>query len=146
MSSAHTTVQEELEALKGGDQKIHAENVVKWAQSHKQSALYREFEWDNSEAAQQYRLGQARRLIQLHIVDSGGERAAISLSIDRGKGGGYRMISDVARTKRLREVMLLDALAELRRIRRKYDRLSELAKVFSAIDEVDKKHGSSKAA
>lgn len=134
-------LRQELEALKGKDEKIHAEEVVEWACKHKQSALHREFEWDDSEAARQYRLSQARRLIALHIIDAGGERKAISLSIDRATGGGYRMVNDVLRRKNLRQIMLTDALAELRRVRQKYQKLSELAAVFEAIDAADKRHG-----
>lgn len=138
-------IEKELDALKSRGV-IHPEKVVEWAQKHPASALHGEFEWDDSEAAVQYRIWQARRLIALHIVTETGERKTISLSIDRSNGGGYRDIEDVARAPDLRAVMLADALADLRRVQAKYRQLKELAGVFEEIERADKKHGRKKAA
>ena len=62
--------------------------------------LHRHFEWDDSEAAKQYRREQARSLIQkckIVVLDSTPTqvRAFISLPSDRESGGGYRMVAHV---------------------------------------------------
>lgn len=133
-------IQTELAQIKGGDPLLRPAAVVEWARSNADSALHGCFEWDDNAAAHQYRIWQARTLISLHIITDRGERKSVSLSIDRKKdGGGYRDVEDVMREPGLRNVMLQDALLELRRVRNKYQALKELARVFDEIDKADKK-------
>lgn len=136
----------ELEALRDEDGLIHPERVVAWAQEHAESALHSQFEWDDNKAAEEYRLWQARRTIAIHVVTQEGERRLISLSIDRISGGGYREVEDVMRRKDLREVALQDALADLRRIRAKYQHLKELAEVWGAVRRAEEQHAPQVAA
>lgn len=131
-------IQRELQIVKGNQETLKPSAIVEWAAKHKNSALHGCFQWDDTEAARQYRIWQARSLISLHIVTEGGERKTVSLSIDRKmKGGGYRDIDDVVRQPELRRVMLDDALAELQRIREKYKSLKELARVFDEIEKLE---------
>jgi hypothetical protein len=131
-------IQEELALVKGDKAILNASDVVDWAQSHESSALHKCFEWDDSTAARQYRIWQARSLIALHIVTEKGERKMVSLSIDRTNGGGYREIDDVMREPGLRNILLQDALLELRRVKHRYNSVKELAKVWGEIDLADK--------
>lgn len=130
-------IHNEIVALRKTDGLIHAEDVVAWAKNNPESALHKQFEWDDSEAAKEYRLWQARRVIAVHVVNSDDDRhrRLISLTIDRPKGGGYRFVEDVQRSKELLAVALDDALGELRRTRTKYQHLKELADVWQAIDK-----------
>lgn len=130
-------LQEELRRVRGNKELLLPLDVVEWAKQHKDSALHQQFEWDNKAAGHQYRLWQARQLIALHIVTGEGERRSVSLSIDRRKGG-YRDVEDVMRAPALREIMLNDALAELKRVKFRYSAVKELARVFEEIDRVDK--------
>ncbi|WP_375413100.1 hypothetical protein [uncultured Bradyrhizobium sp.] len=130
-------IETELAKIKGNKEVINASDVVEWAKKHPKSALYTCFEWDDATAGAEHRLWQARRLIALHIVTVEGQRKTVSLTMDRAKGGGYRQIEDVVRVPDLRERMLQDALAELRRVRAKYNSLVELASVFAEIDKFD---------
>lgn len=139
-------IEAELAKIQGNKEIINASDVVAWAQKHPKSALHTCFEWDDATAGAEHRLWQARRLIALHIVTVEGERKTVSLSVDRAKGGGYRQIEDVVRVPDLRERMLQDAMNELRRVRSKYEQLTELASVFKEIDKVDKKHATKTAA
>ena len=41
------------------DKMLHAANVVAWAKRNRKSALHREFEWNNTRAAEEFRLWQA---------------------------------------------------------------------------------------
>lgn len=105
----------------------------------KTSPLHSRFTWDNTKAAHEYRLWQARQLIRVvvEVIDGikGKHEIFVSLSSDR-KTSGYRVITDVLSERDLCEQMLKDALDELKTFQRKYARLKELAAVFSAIRRV----------
>lgn len=99
------------------------------------------FEWDNTEAGHQYRLWQARKLIQVFVrVEENTKKpypVYVSLKDDRaGEGGGYRATVDVLSDDEMRDKFLMQALQELNRIRVKYNALKKLAGVFAAIDAV----------
>lgn len=104
------------------------------------SPLHSRFDWDDTEAAEKYRLWQARQLIRTCVEYIPGVAAPmeifVSLSGDRYDGRGYRITTEVVRDEDLRAQMLEDALAELDVFRIKYRRLRELAAVFSAIRRV----------
>lgn len=106
------------------------------------SPLHRCFEWDDSVAAEQYRLWQARAMTRVLVsyerTPSGKVipcRVFVSLTPDR-EASGYRVVADVLNDPAQRQQMLADAYAEMRRFRLKYQHLVELAKVFEAIDAV----------
>jgi hypothetical protein len=133
------SIKQELKALRGDSELLQAETVVDWAAKHPRSELHKSFEWDDKKCGREYRLWQARTLIRIHIIDEVGVPQMVSLTIDRVKeGGGYREERSVMADKKLRQVMLQDALDELDRVRAKYERVVELAKVWAAIDEVKK--------
>jgi tRNA A37 N6-isopentenylltransferase MiaA len=107
------------------------------------SPLHNSFDWDDSEAAEKWRLQQARQLIRAVVIyehvgkKSMPVRVFVSLTPDREENGaGYRLANVVLADAAHRQQMLSDALAEMQRFRLKYQRLSELAKVFEAMDEV----------
>lgn len=152
------TVKEELEILRqqyGGV--VPPKAVVDFARNPK-TALHNEFVWDNSVAAERYRLDQARRILRvyvtyeipepehksvsLNLVDSNTKvmprkvRGTVSLPSDRKNGGGYRWVEDVLNDSSLREEMLETAKQELATFRRKYKKLHELSEVHEAIDKV----------
>ena len=77
------------------------------------SPLHKHFEWDDSEAAEQYRRQQARALIQkckITLIDSQPIeiRAFVSLPADRENGGGYRLTSEVMGDERMRTELIRD--------------------------------------
>lgn len=106
------------------------------------TALHSQFEWDDSIAAREHRLAQARHVIRLHVTiiaaDTEPVRAFVSLSSDRiGGGGGYRATADVIENDVQRGIMLADALDELRRVQRKYRGLKALKVVWDALDLIE---------
>lgn len=111
---------------------IHARDAVDWARRNPESALHGELEWTNRKAADQWRVHQVRQLVALYVVQSGGQREFVSLSVDR-KEGGYRVVDDVMRSVNLREIMLRDALDELQRVERKYRIVQGLERVWEEI-------------
>jgi hypothetical protein len=112
------------------------------------SPLHSFFEWDDTEAARQYRLVQARELVRVHvrIIENVKEpvRAYVSLSSDRVHGGGYRPILKVLSDTQQRGVLLQDALRELESFRIKYQMLVELGKIFEETSTLLKKQESRK--
>lgn len=146
------SIQSELLALqeRSKDGFLHASTVITWAKSHPKSALYAAIEWDDTKAADEYRLWQVRRLIQVHVVTEEGEPRLVSLSFDRPQGGGYRAIDDILADRSLSQAMLNDALKELDRVRRKYERVKELVSVWIEIEKVSsgrrKRQGESRVA
>lgn len=122
------------------DRMLHAANVVAWARRNRNSVLYRQFEWNNSKAANEFRLWQARRLIQINIVTAEGGPQVVSLSFDRTKGGGYRSVGDVLSSKKLSQIMLNDALAELQRVQARFQQVRELTSVWIEVKRVRSRH------
>lgn len=143
------SIKDELLLIKGDSELLTAEEVVNWARSHPDSALYKAPEfcgWNEEKAAYEHWLWAARRLIALNIVYEDGERKFVSLSTDRSRpGGGYRDIDDVLRSKTLTEVMLDDALNELARVKSRFEYLKALKPVWSAADKVRGKRAKQKA-
>jgi len=116
--------------------------IVKFA-AKPTTALHSRFTWDDSAAAHQYRLWQARQVLRVSVfVPEGSKtpvRAYVSLRDDRNEEGGYRATVDVLSDAALREKMLDEALEELQVFERKYRLLSELAPVFEAAGKLRKR-------
>jgi hypothetical protein len=120
---------------------LKAESVVEFARDPN-TALHDRFEWDDTEAARQHRIWQARELIRVSVTvlpnTTQQTRAYVSLQSDReAVGGGYRPIADVLSDTERREELLMMALGDMRRWRDKYRHLTELSKVFEAIDDLE---------
>lgn len=118
------------------------EAVVEFARP-KTSPLHKRFLWDDTEAAHQYRLWQARQMISVTVryVDIRGKktptRVFVSLTPDRDKKhGGYREMVEVLSDAELRRQMLKDALSEMELFEMKYQSLNELSVLFKASKEL----------
>jgi len=126
----------------------HCQAIVE-ASKPKAAVLHDVFEWKDSVAAIMYRRSQAGKLLRsfeviinhtppvrafetFKIVEVGDSGARIS----QGPRVYYR-IEDVMSDPALRNELLARAVQELRSLRKKYAALEQLAKVFSAIDDID---------
>ncbi len=103
------------------------------------SPLHRHFEWDDTVAADQYRLDQARSIIRIvRVVEPGNHepsRAYVSIS-DRA-GTAYRPIGDVKNSVDLQARLLKQLDAELDAIQRRYASFADiLAPVQEARDKI----------
>jgi hypothetical protein len=115
---------------------LKAEDVVDFARDPR-TALHSRFTWDDTLAAHQYRLEQARALIRIVVTVIPGHnrefRVFASMQADRvEQGGGYRYMVSILGNKAKRQRFLAEALAEFDRWKEKYEALEELAEVFSA--------------
>lgn len=105
------------------------------------SPLHGYFCWDDTAAAERFRLQQAGELIVRVSVEvvadrdrSVTTRAFVSLASDRqNRGGGFRDVHVVMADPALRGELLRTALSELNALRARYAHLVELAGVFDAL-------------
>ena len=84
------------------------------------SALHSYFTWDNREAADKWRLEEARSLIRsVTITIEGAEpmqiRAFVSLPADRVRGDGYRLMEEVCNSDLMRAQFIADLHATAER-------------------------------
>lgn len=100
--------------------------------------LHNEFEWDDSIAAEKYREEQARYLIR-HITivteDSEPVRAFFKIAVKDSEPENYTSVIKIMSDAEARAALLKQAFNEMYAFRKKYSMLTELAKVFAAIDE-----------
>lgn len=134
-------VGEELEQIEKEDGgRITPVAVVERAKSSN-SVLHSFFEWDDSKAAEQHRLWQARSLIGAVVVRSYKDqetkpvRAFVNVSGEEGRE--YLGIVSVMSDDEKRAAMLRDAKEELEEWRERYRGLQEFARVFDAIDQLN---------
>ena len=147
MSVKSGVVLSELKRIANKHQGIlHAEDVVDEAKNPR-SVLHPIFDWNDTVAASNWRLYQARHLISVSVLylegnDEKPYKVFVSLSEDRHRGeGGYRSLESVMSNKRLRQILLTDALNEMELFREKYFKLKELGEVFKAMNKVRIKLG-----
>ena len=116
---------------------ITADAVIEEARK-RGSPLHGFFEWDDSRAAQEYRLDQARHLVRsiTVTVEGNGEPIAVRAFVHVGSRQEYMPSVRAMRQSEIREEVVARALAELESWRRRYYNLREFAGVVAAIDSV----------
>lgn len=138
----------ELEAIRtanGG--LISPEKVVEFAKSEL-TALHGRFTWDDTEAAKQHRLWEARQIVRIFVTFAPDDavkqhqvRMYCSLDADRKSDGGYRLLTDIMSHAEMRKQLLNQALRDFRLFREKYQTLKELEPIFSAAESVEHANG-----
>jgi hypothetical protein len=137
----------QLEALKEiakRDGGLLRPQAVVDAARRKESPLHGAFCWNNTEAAEKYRLLQAQQLIRsfrVTVDDNDGAKyetpVFVGVSTDRTEGKAenpYRLADDVAKSADLQAVAESDALEQLRGIKARYEYLKRLGDIWAAID------------
>ena len=140
--SATTEIIDELRSIAAKHEgRLYAEEVVKAARAQS-SPLHDKFTWNDDEAAHQFRLEQARHLIRTtvqYIEVDGSPRPVnvfVSLSSDRDNGGGYRELQTVLRRKEHRDVLLADALKEMKSFVDRFETIKRLSRVVGEMKKV----------
>lgn len=113
-------------------------DLVLAAARRESSPLHAWFEWDDTAAARQYRLEQARGLIRsvvVRIVGDEKDERVVRAFVNLGEGPEYEEIHSVLASVDRRALMLDRAFRELERIRKEFGDFEELAGIFAAIDE-----------
>lgn len=140
MNRKNAVIAAELMRIKGKSPVLRPEAVVESA-ADPESVLHDLFDWDDSVAAQRWRVEQARGIIQRVWVTVTSPvmdvtRLFVSISGDRKDAGGYRDITSVMLSPKLKDDLLRTALRELLALKEKYRQLKKLQPVFRAIDKL----------
>lgn len=124
--------------LQGRSRTITPHAVVA-AAADENSPLHSLFCWDDTVAAAQWRLTQARTILRVAVVQTPQmnepTQAFVTLSSDK-RNNTYRQTIHVLQDEQSRACLIRDALTALEHVRRKYENLVELAEVFAALDNV----------
>lgn len=118
------------------------EDVLQDARNHN-SPLHTYFEWDDSSAAEQFRLSQARKLIRSVVAvyvqeDQPARRTKAFVHISEGETSHYRDTAEALSTEKTREIVLKRAWREFQSWKARYKDLSELAAIFAIADTVER--------
>lgn len=132
----------ELHALEAKHGMVQPEMVVEQARAT-DSPLHDLFTWDDTAAAEKYRLGEARKIIgSIRVTFHEQEKVApafLSVRVERDDGSirqGYVDVQRALSSRQMRERVLKDAFRQLRAWQRRYRMLTELADVVAAIGRV----------
>ena len=130
----------ELERIKRSQNGLlEPENIVDAARDAN-NVLHPHFEWDDSVAAEAFRADQARDLVRSLTVDisrSNLEEKHVRafVNVVTGDQQGYVSTFTALSSEDLRKQVLQRAFAELEAWRARHAELSELARIFAAMDE-----------
>lgn len=135
-------IREELERIRSADKqgRLRPEAVIEYAKKNKGSALYAEFTWDDGEAADLYRLEQARKIIRVvvTVVTPPNVPTVVSVkeyvSLSDQRGDGYEEITAVLADQDRAQVLLEDVIKRLLGIK-EVQLFEELASVNRAIQK-----------
>lgn len=120
-----------------GEGKVTPEEILEYARNHKDSELYKCFEWNDSVAAEKYRKIQARSII-LNLVISKEETkghtvSCFSLTIEPKT---YQRTTLFLEQPDEYQALLRRAKAELEAFKRRYHTLVELAEIFEVMEAI----------
>ena len=129
---------EEIQQI--GDE-VKPEQVLDKARDE-DSELHKCFDWNDSTAAEKYRLFQAKQVINHLIViqrndeekESQPVQFRVMLKNERTKESGYKQTIVMVRDEDEYRKLLEQAYAELHSFKQKYSCLSELANILELID------------
>lgn len=140
-----TVAIEELERIRLSNGRMAKPQEVVDVARDPDSPLHVQFEWDDSVAAEEFRLGQARTMMRsiMVIVEGDGEELIEPLYVhvevldpEENKQRGYVPLRVAMADPGMREQVLSNALRELEIFRRKYGDLIELKLVMEAIGQL----------
>lgn len=109
------------------------------------SPLHKQFQWDDSIAAEEYRMDQARYLIRsIEVVYEAApnvpaQRVYVSTTQPETRGEQerkvFRTVEETLKDPVARDELLGNAIRDALTFRKKYHMLSELGMIFKALDE-----------
>ena len=122
---------------------LEASHVVEYAQRHKDSELYKCFDWDDTEAAKKWRLCQARNIIcsiSLEIKEEPKQTQRVYVSIkDKDTDARtFKNINEVLKNDEEYQQLVDKASKELENCKNKYTNLLEKEDLKEIIFEIYK--------
>lgn len=118
-------------------------DVVEDAKNHN-SPLHSFFEWSDTEAAEQWRLQQARGLIRAVVAvivndNEPATRMQAFVHVPESGAPHYRATDHAMSQERTREMILRQAWKEFRAWQKRYEHLEELAALFTSVNKAVKR-------
>lgn len=129
-----------IESIREHLGRVHPGDLVEDARPE-DAPLHPCFEWDDSVAAEKWRLDQARAVLRALVIlpsdvpDAEPVRAFIAIGSDN-EPNDYMPLNVVMTDEELRRRTLRAALEDLNRVKARYQTLRELEKVWAALEEV----------
>lgn len=110
---------------------------------HDNSPLHTFFEWNDGEAAEAYRLQQARGLIRSVVAiyvreDAPAVRTRAYVHVPEPSAPHYRDAGHAMQQTKTRQMVLTRAWSELAAWRKRYKDLKEFSDLFDVIDEAER--------
>lgn len=108
------------------------------------SALHPLFEWNETEAAHQYRLVQARALIRAVVVrhrtsaEAETRTVVAFVNVKHDDRQYYTATAIALSDPERRPIVLRQAWDDFQALRRRYEDLTEFASLFAALDEIER--------
>lgn len=113
---------------------LRPKDVVEAARDPK-NPLHRHFEWDDSAAAEAYRLEQAREIVRIvRVEQEDAPPVRAFLSVNDGKTS-YRATAEVQSSVHLQDLVLKAALRELQAFQVRYAEISDICGDLQAAQE-----------
>lgn len=133
------------EEIKSISESPKAQDIVNYAKKHKKSELYKCFTWDDTEAAEKWRLHEARNIICNLIIeeveeDVPEEKLTYRMFYKTSKepDTGYEETEKIVVNKEKSLGMLEVAKSELEAFRNKYSTLTKLVpEIVPVMDSID---------
>lgn len=136
-------VGEELEFIER-DNTITPEHIVEYAQRHKDSELYKCFEWDDTEASKKWRLQQARLIIcsiKLEIKEEPKkvQRVYVNIKDKDSEEKVFKNINEVINNDEEYQQLIEKAKRDIESCKERYDNLLEKNDLKNILFEIYKK-------
>jgi len=135
-----SNLRDELLRIRAEYGELTAETIVAAATSES-SAIHSQFEWDDSEAAHQYRLNQARRLVKIvkePYVRPTGEQGKVRFfhATQDDNRTVYNPLSEIVQDPIASQILLRQAEREWRALWARYQHLSEFVDIVRGVVQV----------
>ena len=140
-----TVAATELDKIKDDNGGVLTAGIVVQKAKSKRSKLHPAFEWDDAKAADEFRLNQARNMmnsIEVVYPEHPKQRPVRKYHVvtekpkmDQPARKVYQTTREIMQDPIMRDEVLANAIREALSFRRKYAELQELAGVFAALDE-----------
>ena len=102
-----------------------------------EAPLHNEFEWDDVKAAEEYRLQQARHIINCLLIEDDSQQETVRAFFNLAESAPeYRSIRTIMSDETQSDALLQLAIQELQAFERKYAQISKFKALFAEIDRL----------
>lgn len=122
-----------------GNDEFKPQELVEYARNNPNSELHKCFEWNDTVAAEKYRISQARdviRYLRITVPTEEGnlEKTKVRLFVSTNNhDNNYKATEIVFQNKTEYDKLLAEAMAELQAFKQKYQGIKELNKILALI-------------